>query len=51
MWERWFWRKFVCGWIGPDHPNTATPEWGQEMVQTTADYIVDLVEELKKVKL
>ena len=39
------------GWIGPDHPNTATPEWGQEMVQTTADYIVDLVEELKKVKL
>ena len=39
------------GWIGPDHPNTATLEWGQEMVQTTADYIVDLVEELKKVTL
>ena len=22
--------------------------WGQEMVQTTADYILDLIEELKK---
>lgn len=39
------------GWIGPDHPNTATVEWGQEMVQTTADYILDLIEELKKVVL
>ncbi|MCQ5146746.1 creatininase family protein, partial [Enterocloster bolteae] len=39
------------GWIGPDHPNTATVEWGQEMVQTTADYILDLIEELKKVSL
>lgn len=39
------------GWIGPDHPNTATVEWGREMVQTTADYILDLIEELKKVRL
>ena len=39
------------GWIGPDHPNTATVEWGQEMVQTTANYILDLIEELKKVSL
>lgn len=39
------------GWIGPDHPNTATVEWGKEMLQTTADYIVDLIEELKLVKL
>lgn len=39
------------GWIGPDHPNTATVEWGTEMVQTTADYILDLIEELKKVTL
>lgn len=39
------------GWIGPDHPGTATVEWGREMVQTTADYILDLMEELKKVRL
>lgn len=39
------------GWIGPDHPGTATEEWGQEMLQTTADYIVDFLEEFKKVKL
>ena len=39
------------GWIGPDHPNTATEEWGREMLQTTADYIVDFMEEFKKVTL
>lgn len=39
------------GWIGPDHPKTATVEWGIEMLNTTAGYIVDLIEELKEVKL
>ena len=39
------------GWIGPDHPSTATEEWGKEMLETTANYIVDFMEELKKVKL
>lgn len=39
------------GWIGPDHPNTATEEWGHKMLNTTADYIVDFIEEFKKVKL
>ena len=39
------------GWIGPDHPNTATEAWGREMLQTTADYIVDFMEEFKKVQL
>lgn len=39
------------GWIGPDHPNTATVEWGNEMLQATADYIVELIEELKKVEI
>ena len=39
------------GWIGPDHPNTATEEWGKEMLETTANYIVDFMEEFKKVKL
>lgn len=39
------------GWIGPDHPNTATEEWGTEMLRTCADYIVDFMEEFKKVEL
>ena len=39
------------GWIGPDHPNTATEAWGKEMLESTANYIVDFIEEFKKVKL
>ena len=39
------------GWIGPDHTKTAKEEWGREMLQTTADYIVDFMEEFKKVTL
>jgi creatinine amidohydrolase len=39
------------GWIGPDHPNTATPEWGRKMLQTMADYLVDFAAEFEKVKL
>ena len=31
------------GWIGPDHPSTATEEWGKEMLETTANYIVDFI--------
>ena len=39
------------GWIGPDHPEIATVEWGQKMLQTTADYIADFLEEFKKVDI
>ena len=39
------------GWIGPDHPETATVEWGQKMLQTTADYSADFMEEFKKVDI
>ena len=39
------------GWIGPDHPETATVEWGQKMLQTTADYIADFLEQFKKVDI
>ena len=39
------------GWIGPDHPETATEEWGREMLKTTADYIADFIEEFKKVNI
>lgn len=39
------------GWIGPDHPETATEAWGKEMLSTTADYIADFMEEFKKVNI
>ena len=39
------------GWIGPDHPDTATEEWGKEMLKTCADYIADLAEEFKTIKV
>ncbi|MBQ3126401.1 MAG: creatininase family protein [Clostridia bacterium] len=39
------------GWIGPDHPDTATVQWGKEMLQSTADFIVDFIEEFKKIDL
>ena len=39
------------GWIGPDHPNTATEEWGKKMLQTSADYIVDFLGAFGRVKL
>lgn len=37
------------GWIGPDHPNTATEEWGREMLQTCADYIVDFIDAFNRI--
>jgi creatinine amidohydrolase len=36
------------GWIGPDHPKEATVQWGTEMLQATADYIVDFISAFKK---
>ncbi|MCI6260339.1 MAG: creatininase family protein [Pyramidobacter sp.] len=39
------------GWIGPDHPATATEEWGKKMLAACADYIADLAEEFRKVKV
>ena len=39
------------GWIGKDHPNTATEEWGKEMLQATADYIADFIDVFKKVEV
>ena len=39
------------GWIGPDHPNTATEEWGKKMLQTMADYLADFAVEFQKVKI
>lgn len=39
------------GWIGPDHPRNATEEWGKEMLQKTADYIAEFIEEFKNVDI
>jgi len=39
------------GWIGQDHPGTATEAWGKKMLRASADYIADFMEAFKKVKL
>ena len=35
------------GWIGSDHPNTATKEWGNDMLNTISDYIVEFIKAFK----
>ncbi len=39
------------GWVGPDHPETATRQWGQEMLEASAEYIADFIEAFKKIDL
>ena len=39
------------GWYGADHPKDATEEWGREMLQATADFVVDLMAEVQKIQL
>ena len=39
------------GWIGPDHPEKATRQWGLEMLNATAGYIVEFIGEFKKTPL
>ena len=39
------------GWIGDDHPNTATEAWGKKMLRTSADYIADFIEAFKTVDI
>lgn len=42
--------KPICenGWAGPDDVFTATPEWGEKMLHTIADYVVDFLDEFEK---
>ncbi|MDD2494435.1 MAG: creatininase family protein [Tissierellia bacterium] len=35
------------GWIGHDHPDIASMEWGNEMLNTISDYIVQFIESFK----
>ena len=39
------------GWVGNDHPKYATREWGEQMINATAEYIAEFIEAFKKVKL
>ena len=39
------------GWIGPDHPKNATQKWGNEMLASVCDYIVDFMDEFNNVEL
>lgn len=39
------------GWYGTDAPYLATEEWGREMLQTMADYMVDFLKEFESVPL
>lgn len=39
------------GWVGGDHPKYATKEWGEQMINATADYIAEFIEAFKKVNL
>ena len=40
-----------CGWYGPDSPETATAEWGEEMLNATADFCVDFIRKFEKVRI
>lgn len=39
------------GWFGPDDPKDSTSELGEIMLEKTADYIVDFIDEFRKVKI
>ena len=39
------------GWYGTDHPNTATAEWGREMLSATIDYFARFIEAFQKIEL
>ena len=42
---------FGNGWYGADLPSTATPEWGREMLQTMADYMVEFIDAFERAPL
>ena len=44
-------RYSSCGWYGPDSPETATKEWGEEMLKATADFCVDFIKKFEHVSL
>lgn len=45
--------RVICrnGWVGPDPIENATPQWGEKMLTTIADYIADFIKEFRKAPL
>lgn len=39
-----------AGWFGPDHIQTASSEWGAEMMNEVADFLADFIEKFEQVK-
>lgn len=39
------------GWDGPDHPAQATAQWGQEMLEAVADFMVDFIQAFEQAPL
>lgn len=39
------------GWIGPDHPRTASAQWGEEMLTAVANWMVDFIQAFAKAPL
>ena len=39
------------GWCGPDSPNDASIKWGNEMLETVADFITDFIKEFEKAQI
>lgn len=39
------------GWIGPDDPANADPEWGGQMMDGVADYLVDFIGAFRRASL
>ena len=39
------------GWFGPDHPKTATKEWGEPMLQAAADFVAAFAREFERLPL
>ena len=39
------------GWIGPDDPKKASAEWGREMLETVAAWMVDFIQAFSKTPL
>ena len=39
------------GWIGPDDPKKASAEWGREMMETVAAWMVDFIQAFSKTPL
>ena len=42
-------RYTESGWYGPDSPETATKEWGEEMLAATADFLADFIKKFAAV--